>query len=345
MIELIRLDEAERWDEIVKSFSCYDVYYLSGYVKAFENYGDGEAVLIYYTNNSTKAVNVVMKRDIADSSYFSSVIERNKYFDIATPYGYGGFLIEGDEYDSLEREYTEFAISQGFVSEFVRFHAVLHNFSKVSHMYDILHLGDTVCINTSDAGAIWNNLSSKNRNMIRKAIKSGLDVYWSRDKSIIPQFMEIYNATMDKDSADKYYYFDEEFYVSVLNDLKYNAMWFYSVIDKEIAAIAIFMFSNGQMHYHLSASQKKYQHLAPTNLLLYEAALWANKNGYNTLHLGGGVGCKQDSLYKFKKAFNKGEDKPFCIGRKIFDNDTYQKLVDLRKNDIENPNFFPKYRG
>ncbi len=345
MIDLIKLNDSERWDEIVKSFVHYDVYYLSGYVKAFESNGDGEAMLIYYTNNSTKAINVVMKKDIADHPFFASKIERNKYFDIATPYGYGGFLIEGEEYDTLEKEYCDFAASHGIVSEFVRFHTMLENHHKVSGIYDEVYLGDTVYIDSFSEDVIWTNIHSKNRNVIRKAQKSGVEVFWSRDKKIIPEFMKIYNATMDKDSADDYYYFDEKFYLSILDDLKYNAMWFYSVIDNEVAAIAIFLFANGQMHYHLSASQKKYQHLAPTNLLLYEAALWASQNGYKTLHLGGGVGCKRDSLYKFKKAFNRGEDKSFYIGKKIFDEDSYQMLVNLRQEDIKNPQFFPKYRG
>lgn len=345
MIEIIKLSESEKWDAIVKSFARYDVYYLSGYVKAFEDYGDGQAALIYYTNGSSKAINVVMIKDIADDPRFITRIEKDKYFDIATPYGYGGFLIEGDDCDTLDREYMEFAKDNGFVSEFVRFHTMLGNHREVAGFYDEVYLGDTVFLDTSDEDVIWGNLTSKNRNMIHKAQKAGLQVFWGRDKSLIPQFMEIYNATMAKDSADEYYYFDEEFYRSILNDLKYNAMWFYSVIDNEIASIAIFMFGNGQMHYHLSASRREYQHLAPSNLMIYEAALWASRNGYKTLHLGGGVGCKPDNLYRFKKAFNRGEDKPFFIGEKIFDEEAYQMLVDMRSGNITNHDFFPEYRG
>ena len=345
MIELIALNESEKWDAVVKSFKRYDVYYLSGYVKAFEQYGDGQAALIYYTHGSTRAINVVMIRDIADDSRFSTGVEKNKFFDIATPYGYGGFLIEGDDYDTLDREYIEFAKANGFVCEFVRFHTMLDNYREVAEFYEEVYLGDTVFLDTSDEAVIWSNLTSKNRNMIRKAQKSGLQVFWGRDLSIIPRFMEIYNATMDKDSADEYYYFNESFYNSILHDLKYNAMWFYSVIDNEIASIAIFMFGNGQMHYHLSASRREYQHLAPSNLMIYEAALWASRNGYKTLHLGGGVGCKHDSLYKFKKAFNRGEDKPFYIGKKIFDEEAYRMLVTMRGDNITNHGFFPEYRG
>lgn len=345
MIELVHLNETEKWDAIVRSFRHYDVYYLSGYVKAFEQYGDGKATLIYYHSGSTKAINVVMMRDIADVPYFSGQLEKNQYFDIATPYGYGGFLIEGDDVGSLEKEYTEFAVRQGIVSEFVRFHPVLENYRNAAALYDEIHLGDTVYIDTADQDAIWSNFTSKNRNMIRKAQKSSMEVFWGRDERIIPIFMDIYNATMRKDDADDYYFFDKSFYESILNDLKFNAMWFYSTINGEVAAIAIFMFVNGQMHYHLSASRREYQNLAPTNLLLYEAAKWACHNGYKTLHLGGGVGCKHDSLYKFKKAFNREEDKHFYIGKKIFDEKAYRMLVELRGDQISNHHFFPEYRG
>ena len=98
------------------------------------------------------------------------------------------------------------------------------------------------------------------------------------------------------------------------------------------------------MHYHLSASIKEFQKYAPTNLLLYEAAKFGIDNGFKTFHLGGGVGSKEDSLYKFKKSFNKRENKRYCIGKKIYDYQKYNQLVKCR-TDIKNENFFPKYRG
>ena len=35
MIKIIDISENKLWDDIVKQFSEYDVYYLSGYVKAY----------------------------------------------------------------------------------------------------------------------------------------------------------------------------------------------------------------------------------------------------------------------------------------------------------------------
>ena len=89
--------------------------------------------------------------------------------------------------------------------------------------------------------------------------------------------------------------------------------------------------------------------MAPTNLLLYEAAVWAASQGYLKLHLGGGLGAGHDNLYKFKKAFNRGEDAKFYIGKRIFDFNKYKQCVQLRINvDVEydlRTNYFPSYRG
>ena len=351
MIKAYFIDEHEKWDEIVKSFSKHDVYYLSGYVKAFEHNGDGKAMLIYFESDSpekTRAINVVMKRDISDFSPFSKHLQKNEFFDIVTPYGYGGFIVEGENIRQLKEEYEQFCKKEHIVSEFVRFHPILENRKALDSVYDTVHLGNTVFMDASDEETIWQNLTSKNRNMIRKAQKEGLKVFWGRDPQIIQSFIQIYNETMDKDAASDYYYFDKAFYESILEDLKHNAIWFYSMKDEEIAAISIFMFCNGQMHYHLSGSKRKFSSFAPTNLLLYEAAVWASKNGYKTLHLGGGVGAAKDSLYKFKKAFSRNEDSAFCIGKKIFDNDAYQKLVGLRLEEAsfdEESSFFPLYRS
>lgn len=46
-IQAITLDEHAKWDEIVKSFKNYDVYWLSGYVRAFEINGDGQPLLFF----------------------------------------------------------------------------------------------------------------------------------------------------------------------------------------------------------------------------------------------------------------------------------------------------------
>lgn len=79
--------------------------------------------------------------------------------------------------------------------------------------------------------------------------------------------------------------------------------------------------------------------------MLYEVALWGSEHGYKSLYLGGGVGSGEDNLFTFKRSFYKGELNHFYIGKKFFNREVYDELVRLRDGDINNPGFFPKYRG
>lgn len=350
MLSLIAVNEGEKWDEIVTSFKNFDVYYLSGYTKAFQLHGDGEPTLFYYEDQNIRAINVVMLRDIANDVKFEGKLPSNTFFDMSTPYGYGGFLIEGtiteESIMNLNDQYTLICQEKGIVSEFVRFHPVLNNYQGLDGMYNIKELGKTITIKLNSVEQIWSDITSKNRNTIRKARKSGVEIYWGRDNKLLEIFKDLYISTMNRDYADDYYYFNEDFYKSILNDLKYNSMIFYAMFEGKIIAMSIILFSNQQIHYHLSASDMEYKNLAPTNLLLFEAACWGCANGYKSFHLGGGLGSKEDSLYKFKKAFNDSSDTTFSIGNKVFDEDLYFELVQIRGGVVteNDSNFFPLYR-
>lgn len=346
MLKVLNLDHSIQWDDIVKSFKNYDVYYLSGYVKGFQLHGDGRPLLFFFDNGTIKGINVVMKRDISLCDFFKAQLPKNTYFDFSTPYGYGGWIIEGEgDYNPLFESYNLWCRENNVISEFVRFHPITNNYLFCENHYEVVPLSNTVSMDLDSTETIWTNITSKNRNMIRKAQKNSLTVLKGKTSELFNAFQQIYNSTMDKDNAKEYYYFDDEFYQSILTDLQDNFQIFYTVTkDNDIAACAIMLYANGKMSYHLSGSKREYQSLAPTNLLLYEAAVWGSKNGYKTFHLGGGFGSGDDSLLAFKKAFYRGDLCTFHIGKKIFNPELYNKLVDMRDGDIPD-NFFPKYRA
>ena len=331
------------WDETVKSFAEYDVYYLSGYVKAFQIHGDGDPQLLYYEADGLKAIYVYMKRKTAIEGYYDSV----------TPYGYGGVLFDGDTSEqnlqAFWKAYVEKMKEEGIVDNFVRYHPVLANAVPMKHISTVIDLGKTIAFDLASPDVIWENIISKNRNMIRKAEKNGITIEHGKGMDLLDKFTEIYNATMDKDHAEEYYYFKRPFYESIDRDLQGNYEMFYAMYEGRPIAMSIMIFANGRLNYHLSGSDIEYRNLAPSNLLLYKAALWGYEQGCKTFHLGGGVGSGEDNLYKFKAAFNKNSDYQFSIGKEIFDQEKYDELVALRaKQDPDfNPEskFFPLYRS
>lgn len=343
MIQVFNIEQFELWDKIVRSFKKYDVFWLSGYVKSFLIHGDGEPLLFYYESVHLRGINVVMKRDVANDRKFINKIEKEKYFDFATPYGYGGWIIEGNNVENLFEEYEEWIIKNDIISEFVRFHPVIKNHLESEKFYEVKPLGEVVCMDISSPDLIWNNISSKNRNVIRKSIKNGVRIFNGRFPGIYDKFRNIYNKTMERDNANEYYYFSKAFYQSILSDMEQNAQIFYAEKDEVIISASIILAANGMLNYYLSGSIKEYSNLAATNLLLYKVALWGNANGYKSFYLGGGVGSEEDGLFKFKRAFYKGELSRFYIGKKIYNQEKYDKLTNMRENN-ENE-YFPQYRA
>lgn len=344
MLTVYTLEQYDKWDDIVCSFANYDIYWLSGYVKAFYIHGDGEPLLFYYDDGHTRGINVVMKRDVAEDERFRKIIKEGKYFDFTTPYGYGGWLIEGEKTERLFLTYEDWLKKNNIISEFVRFHPIIKNHEMCKSFYEVVQLGEVVHMDLSSIDTIWRNITSKNRNMIRKAIKNNIKVYNGRFPAIYEKFRAIYNGTMDKDNADEYYYFNPEFYTSILEDLPNNAQVFWAEKNENIIAASIILSVNDKMNYHLSGSLSEYRSLAPTNLLLYRAALWGHANGYKTFYLGGGVGSGNDSLFKFKRAFYKGALNCFYIGKKTYNREMYHELLSIRNIEYDTT-YFPEYRG
>lgn len=348
--EIVGIDEPERWNEIIGKFKNIDTYYTPGYVKSFMVHGDGEPILFHYNNGSYNALNVVMLRRIKDINYII-LDSKEEYFDLSTPYGYGGFIfddyVDQDSLNKLNHDYISLCKNNNIICEFVRFHPILRNYELVSNMYETKYIGDTIVMDLNTEEDIWNNITSKNRNVIRKAIKNHVVIKHGLTMDLFLKFIELYNSTMDRDNAREYYYFEIDFYRTLYSDLNQEIDLFYAENDNNIISMAIILKRNKQLHYHLSGSDVRYKSLAANNLLIWEVAKWGCQNGYKTFHLGGGVGGnEQDTLFKFKKSFNRCSDSKFFIGKKIFNKEIYDKLLQSINENIElDYDFFPAYRS
>lgn len=312
-------------------------------------HGDGEMYLIYFEYNSECCCYVVMQKDISEDDRFCGKIDDGRYYDWETPYGYGGPLCDGElsfEAASLfKQELYEYCLKNKIVTQFARFFPISRNYQVARQLFEIRYMRDTIYIDTSDANAIFSNMDSKNRNMIRKAQKSGVKIE-RREIDDYEAFVDMYNETMKRNNADEYYFFDSDYFES-LKQMRDNVFMLYAVLDDTIISGSIFMHSDNCMHYHLSGSKWEYRQYAASNLLLYEAALEANRIGISKFHLGGGLN-PDDSLFGFKKQFNKNGRLPFWVGRTVFNKEAYDYLLRVRKeNDPHfniNNNFMIQYR-
>lgn len=331
---VLTAEDSGEWNEIVKSFPNWDIYYLFEYTQSMVLHGDGAQYLVSYEGDKGRLCYPVHKMDLADHPAFRGTLSKGEYFDVSTPYGYGGPLVDGEldeaeqaEYDRCWRAYCG---EHRIVTQFVRYHPLLQNQHTIDKVSETADIKETIAIDTTDRELIFQNMDSKNRNMIRKAQKSGVEIFFD-DGERLDDFIRIYDQTMDRLEAKQYYYFDRDYYDYLIREFGAHTKFFYARLNGEIIASSIFFFNERFMHYHLSGTVIDYRSYAPTNLLLYEAALWACEQGIEKLHLGGGVGI-EDSLFNFKKQFNRNGHLPFWIGRTIFDRQAYDHLLDVRKS-------------
>jgi hypothetical protein len=161
-------------------------------------------------------------------------------------------------------------------------------------------------------------------------------------------FYKIYSENMNRLGSFDYYKFSLEFILNIFNLLKGSAEIAFVFCGNKILSSAIFLLTNEMVHYHLGGSLTQYLFYRPNDLMFYKAVLRYNTMGKKCFHLGGGY-SGNDSLFKFKKNFNKNGVLDFFIGTKIFDEKAYNLLVNKWRErnylgkDFRS-DFFPLYR-
>ncbi|MCI9008638.1 MAG: GNAT family N-acetyltransferase [Lachnospiraceae bacterium] len=333
----------------MRSFPKWDVYYLYEYAYSFMLHGDGDIYLIYFENGKDRLCYVVMENDISKAKQFQNRLESGRYYDWETPYGYGGPLVDAviseKSREVFKSEIKDYCMKRGIVAQFIRFHPLLKNHDILPNLIEAQYLRDTIFVDTTSRELIISNMDSKNRNMVRKAQKNGVTII-VKDIQEFEAFLSMYNETMKEKGAEDYYAFKRDYFES-LSALKDNALIFYAMYEGMPISGSIMYYNDWNMHYHLSGSFAEYRKYSPGNLLLYEAACWANDHGIKRFHLGGGM-LPNDSLFGFKKQFNKNGRIAFTVGRTVFDQEAYEELLKVRKKidpdfDIKNK-FMIQYR-
>lgn len=325
----------QKWNEILDRFeeTQKDIYFYEEYVKMYED-------------NESKAFCVVCEED---ASVLLMPFLRKRiggYFDFETAYGYGGPISNINDNVWIHHaigEVKNFLMEEKYICGFVRFHPLLKNIKQYEGCFDTCFDRNTVIIDTQMNGEdIWTKqISSKNRNMIRKAEKNGLVYKAEYDFQSIKEFIELYNATMERLHADEFYFFNENYYKKFINHFADKA--FLGTVRKDdiLVCAALFMYSKEYGHYHLEGSDYRYSNLGANNLLLWKTALELHNLHIKSFHLGGGYDSSENnSLFKFKKAFSN-ELGEFYIGKMLFNKEKYDEIKsDWIRN---NPNKAKQY--
>lgn len=323
-----------------------DIYFNENYGKLYEKIEKGKAEIFKYEDENGLISNQFLLREI------SIIIDENKYFDIVTPYGYGGPIIEkcktGKEKELVNKYYEnfkEYCRKNNIISEFVRFHPILNNAKCFKEIYNAQCIRKTLGTNLKDFDdPVKAEFSKSCRKNIRQAINKGISYKITKGPDNLDTFRKIYYSTMDRNHATDYYYFPEQYFDDILKFFKENIILVEAIFEGKTIASGLYFIYNKIIHIHLSGTLSEYLYLSPAYVLRYAVTLWGKKNGYNLIHHGGGrSNSEEDSLYRFKKQFAKNTEFDFYIGKKIWNEEVYEKLCKFTHVKKEE-DFFPAYR-
>ena len=331
-------------DELI---ALMDLYFEKNYGKLYEEIENGTCEVFIFDNQFGKIRHLFIKKEIPHR------IQGEAFFDIVTPYGYGGPLIiearEGAKRElvqAFETAFQHYCLDSNIVCEFVRFHPIFLNALDFINCYKVVHHRKTTGTNLADFEAPFQEEFSKStRKSIQKALKAGVEYNIIVNPPSLKNFQNIYHQTMKRLGADDIYFFDDTYFSECLKYFGKNIVLVEVLYEKQVIGMEMHFIYNDVIHTHLSGTLDGYHHLSPVYVMTYAIAKWGKENGFKLIHSGGGrSGDPEDSLFQFKKKFGKNTEFDYYVGYRIWNRKIYKALCELSGTRSTDETFFPAYR-
>ena len=184
-----------------------DIYYQPSYASLYSNNG-GEVFSFSFKEGSNEMNFLSIKRPI---NHVAGKAVDGQYYDLETPYGYGGPVTNCHDGDFLSKAFKAYRAecqTQNIVCEFIRFHP-FNPITEYKHLFDF-HAQERQVVVVDLSLSVeerWAKYSKTTRNILRKANKK---LNRSCDSQILEGFCSLYEQTMDKNNASDFYYFKRE---------------------------------------------------------------------------------------------------------------------------------------
>lgn len=332
----------------------YDTYHLAGYHQLAEEQNDVHAVLLVYEDEPVViGIPLLLRR--LDS--VEGIEEAAGYFDATSVYGYPGPITNSPQVDrDIVIDFSE------MLKNYLREARVISVFSRLNPLMDqdyllqdfgqVVDIGPTAAIDlTLPVDVQEQHYRTDHRYRINKAKREGVVCQRDEEWNHFDDFIEIYNQTMRRVDAADYYFFSNDYFYRLRDLLEDHLQLFLAFKGETVISASLFTVCNSIIQYHLSGTRSEYLDLSPNRIILDAARIWGTEVGAKVLHLGGGVGGKEDGLFHFKSGFSNLTYQ-FKIWRAVVNKEAYRDLNtkkqfwnDQHHLEVVDQDYFPEYRA
>jgi hypothetical protein len=248
--------------------------------------------------------------------------------DASSPYSYPGGEVQGEPIPPATIDWS----GTGLVSVFVR--------DRLGTPTVLAGASVRSIVLVSDPGLPRKSRMS-DRQQIRKNEADGYQVTHAPGPETTASqrgaYLEVYTATMVHVGAGRRYMFDAAYFELLFRSPR-SRLFLAHGPERDVAAAAITVISDGFLHYYLSGTADAHRRRAPSKNLIVAVTDYAEGLGL-PMNLGGGL-KPGDGLEEFKRGFANTE-LPFHTHELIADPLRYAELSAGR----DEGGFFPLYRA
>jgi lipid II:glycine glycyltransferase (peptidoglycan interpeptide bridge formation enzyme) len=315
-----------------------DLHFLPEYAEIYEKTYGHIPHLAFYGDENRYIIQPFVKRELNDLPFLKEQEVKEKFYDIANPYGYGGPLNFGKPdvavVRQFEKNFSIFMKKEKIASEFCSFHPLLKNHLLLKGIVPIQKQKEIVYIDlTQDQDDLWHDISKGHRSDISKARRNKVEVRKvPLSKINFAIFNRMYYASMKRHGAAERWFFPKNYFQDCAKYLgEKRVSLFFTYAKGKIASANLLIHDFDLSYHHFGASDPKYYLLRTNSLSMWEMICFAQKASYKYFHLGGGVtNAADDSLLRFKEGFSELK-KPLYTYFRIHHLPTYSLLIKLKK--------------
>ncbi|GAA0569559.1 GNAT family N-acetyltransferase [Rhizomicrobium electricum] len=249
-------------------------------------------------------------------AFHLGAIPGTDYYDVQSPYGYGGPLTNDHSAGFLEAAWASwcrYCAEARVVCEFIRFHPMLENWRDYGGTTEFDR--DTVYIDLRQPDLLASYTRGA-RARARKAERNVYSVTWLDADEALRVFPVVYHAAMEEIGADESYFFPQKYFEQLLAMAQMKCAVCRDP-NGQIVASSLFLVGPKLMEYHLAGATPQGRTQGAPTAILHTAATFGQAAGCSSLYLGGGTSRDpDDKLLLFKASFS-AQRRAYHIGRHI----------------------------
>jgi len=288
----------------------------------------------------------LLLRSIADLPFENSTGTK---WDSTTP-DFTGPMLTGDD-DRVVQAFPSFCKalfrSAGIVAEF----AHLHPWSNALALLDphaCFYNREIVWIDlTLGLDQLWHDhFQHSCRKNIARGVREGVRVFSDSSDEHLREFLRIYDGTMQAREALPRYRLPYSYFSALRDELPENAQFVFAEYRNQIIASTLYLHDDTDVFSFLGGADSAFQHLRPSNAVIWHTIRWAREAGKKRLILGGGYKA-EDGVFRFKATFSRLRQ-AFHVYKRVHSERDYARLEQKCREyygivDLP-PGYFPSYR-